>query len=66
MFRRKNFQILKAAITLLTAKEDGGSKSSLKISLGYLLKKVAKYIHGERLIAEKEEEALQIERFWLF
>ena len=63
MFQRKNFKILEAAITILTAKEDGGSKSSLKISLGYLLKKVAKYIHGERLIAEKEEEALQIERF---
>lgn len=65
MFQRKNFKILEAAITLLTAKDDGGSKSSLslKISLGYPLKKVAKYIHGEHLIAEKEEEALQIERF---
>ena len=63
MFQRKYFTYLQSAVNTLSVKEDGGIKSGLKISLGYLLKKVSKYIHGDYLIQGKEEEALQIERF---
>ena len=63
MFERKNFKSLEATIIDLCARGDGGSKAGLKLSIGYLLKKVSKYIHGECLITGKEDEALQIERF---
>lgn len=63
MFKRKNFKIMEETIMSLTIDSDGQVKTGLKVGLGYILRKVCKYLHGEYLIQWKDADAAEIDRF---
>lgn len=63
MFKRTNFTILEDSIYSLTSENGDKVKNGLKVALGYVLKNVCKYLHGEYLIQGKDAEAAEINRF---
>ena len=63
MFDRTNFPYLLNSIEAVTTNEEGSIKAGLKIGLGYLLKRVAKFLNGECLIQKKNKEAKEIRRY---
>ena len=63
MFKRTNFNILEDTIHTLTTENGDRVKNGLRVGLGYVLKSVCKYLHGEYLIKGKDADALEIDRF---
>ena len=64
MLKRKNFNLLEDTIYTLTADDKGEmKKNGLKVDYGYIIIKVSKYLHGEYLVQEKDEDAAEIDRF---
>jgi len=63
MLRAKNFRTVVDALTTLIAKEDNGMKAGLKLSLGYLLKKAARFIKCELVIDSNKEEVKERDKF---
>ena len=63
LFERTKFKVLWEAIIAMSTKEDGALKAGLKIGIGYLLKRVIKFLNGEYLIQMKDKEADEIMRF---
>ena len=63
MLKRKNFKILEDTIYSLTTENGEKVKNGLKVGLGYVIRKVCKYLHGEYLIQEKDADAAEIDRF---
>ena len=58
-----NFRIVVDALGAVTAKEDDGLKAGLKLSLGYLLKKAARFTKCEFIIDGKDEEVRETDKF---
>ena len=63
MLRAENFRTVVDALTTLIAKEDNGMKAGLKLSLGYLLKKAARFIKCELVIDSNKEEVKERDKF---
>jgi len=58
-----NFRIVVDALSAITVKEDNGLKAGLKLSLGYLLKKAARFIKCEFIIDGKDDEMRETDKF---
>ena len=63
LFKRQNFKILESSITKISTGDDGVNKDGFKIGIGYLLKKVAKYVYGSFLEAKEDNKAEEITKF---
>ncbi len=64
MFYRKNFEVLREAILLYTTHLDSAElKSGLKSAVYYLVKKACKIIKATHLVAGRDEEATEIDKF---
>ena len=70
MFDRKNFDTLHEAINQVTQKDPSSEpgnhstlKAGLKISIFYLLKKMAKVLKGSYLVSCKDQKAQDIDKF---
>lgn len=59
----KNFRTVVNALNELTAKEDNSLKAGLKLSLGYLLKKAARFTKCELIIDGDDEEVKERDKF---
>jgi hypothetical protein len=64
MLKREHFEDLMTALTLCS-EGDGGSneRSSVKLALGYLLKKSAEVMQGVYLLEKKDDRCVEIEYF---
>ena len=58
-----NFRTVVEALNTVTAKEEDGLKAGLKLSLGYLLKKAARFTKCEFIIDGKDEEVRETDKF---
>ena len=63
MLHLKNFRTVVDALNAITAKEEDGIKAGLKLSLGYLLKKAARFTKCELIIDGKDEEVKERDKF---
>jgi len=63
MLNPNNFRLVVDALNDITARSKNGIKSSLKISLGYLLKKAAHESKREFIIDGKDDEVQKLDRF---
>ena len=63
MLTRTNFPALSTAIQQATTEESSGIKAGLKISLYYLLQKLAKFVKIKHLINEDDASAAEVEKF---
>ena len=60
---QNNFRTVVNALNELTAKEDNSLKAGLKLSLGYLLKKAARFTKCELIIDGDDEEVKERDKF---
>jgi hypothetical protein len=63
MFNPKSFNILEDAIDQVTIKEDGSVKYGLRKDIGYLLKRVCKFLHGKFLVEQNTKNIEQVDSF---
>ena len=64
IFNRKHFDFLETAVIRMSEKEDGGQKHGLKLSLGYLLKKVCTILKGTLLTTPgNDDKASEVDKF---
>jgi len=63
MLDPKNFRLVVKALNAVTLKDETEVKGSLRLSLGYLLKKAARFTKSEFIIDGKEEELQKRENF---
>ncbi|XP_069121058.1 myosin heavy chain, skeletal muscle-like isoform X4 [Argopecten irradians] len=63
MLCRDHFNFLREAISNVTTREDGSTKSGLKTGIGFLLKRAAKILKGEYLIQKKDDKATEVDNF---
>lgn len=63
MLCAKTFRTVVNALNELTAKEDNSLKAGLKLSLGYLLKKAARFTKCELIIDGDDEEVKERDKF---
>ena len=63
MLKRENFLVLKNAIQHYTTKEDQTLKASLKFSIFYLLKNLAKCVKGLHLMQNQDSDARSVDDF---
>ena len=56
MLHPTNFRTVVEALNFITAKEDNSIEAGLKLSLGYLLKKAARFTKCKLIIDGKDEE----------
>ena len=63
MIRRKYYQALEPAVRTVTTAEKEEIKSGLKVSLYYLLKRLAKVVKSTHLVSGDDDDAAEVDKF---
>lgn len=63
LFDPKNFKLVVDSMNTLTAKEDEGLKGGLRLGIGYVLKKAARFTKSEFIINGQDDEVRKRENF---
>jgi hypothetical protein len=58
LVNREHFDLLSRAIEDMSTKENGSMKHGLRVSLGYLLKKLPKVLKGHYITKKEMEKAI--------
>ena len=63
ILEREHFDTLCDSIRHLTTRENGGIKASLKLKIGYVLKKLIKTSKGHDIQANEMEKSVEVDRY---